>query len=58
MIFQFYDLLDLLVAKASTARYGAGKAESRNLNMENGFPTTNETPEKAVQYDKYAKITL
>ena len=58
MIFQIYDLLAPLVAKASSASYGAGKAESRNLNMENGLPTTNETPEKAVQYDKYAKITL
>ncbi|MBR3603234.1 MAG: hypothetical protein IKL48_00860 [Elusimicrobiaceae bacterium] len=35
MIFQIYHLLAPLVAKASTDRYGEGKAESRNLNMEN-----------------------
>ena len=40
MIFQIYDLLAPLVAKASTG-YGEGKAESRNLNMENGLPTFN-----------------
>ena len=39
MIFQIYDLLAPLVAKASTAKYGAGKAELRNLNMENCLPT-------------------
>ena len=35
VIFQIYDLLTPLVAKASTARYGAGKAETRNVNMKN-----------------------
>ena len=48
MIFQIYDLLTPLVAKASTARYGAGKAETRNVNMKNCLPTTNETNGKAV----------
>ena len=49
MIFQIYDLLPPLVAKASTARYGAGKAEARNLNVENRLPTQRQTNEKAVQ---------
>ena len=39
MIFQIYDLLPPLVAKASTVRYGAGKAEARNLKVENRLPT-------------------
>ena len=58
MIFQIYDLLPPLVAKASTVRYGAGKAGARNLKVENCLPTNSQTIEKAVQYDKYAKITL
>ena len=58
MIFQIYDLLPPLVAKASTVRYGAGKAEARNLNMKNSLPTNSQTTKEAVQYDKYAKITL
>jgi hypothetical protein len=48
MIFQIYDLLPPLVAKASTARYGAGKAEARNLKVENGLPNIKPTPEKAL----------
>ena len=49
MIFQIYDLLAPLVAKASTDdRYGAGKAESRNLNMENCLPIRKLTTEEAV----------
>ena len=50
MIFQIYDLLSPLVAKASTARYGAGKAEERNSNVENGLPTQNATTEKVLLY--------
>ena len=49
MIFQIYDLLDLPVAKASTARYGAGKAEPRNVNMENRLPIIRQANEKAVK---------
>ena len=52
MIFQIYDLLPPLVAKASTVRYGAGKAEARNLNMENGLPNFRQAPENAVTYKK------
>ncbi len=48
MIFQIYDLLAPLVAKASTVRYGEGKAESRNLNMKNGLPIQKLTTEDAV----------
>ena len=47
--FQIYDLLPPLVAKASTVRYGAGKAEPRNLNMKNCLPDIRRTPEKAVK---------
>ncbi|MBR3899069.1 MAG: hypothetical protein IKJ44_02220 [Elusimicrobiaceae bacterium] len=50
MIFQIYDLLAPLVAKASTDRYGEGKAESRNLNMENRLPTISQATEEAVLY--------
>ncbi|WP_458402145.1 hypothetical protein [Candidatus Avelusimicrobium sp.] len=50
MIFQIYDLLAPLVAKASTDRYGEGKAESRNLNMENGLPTISQATEDVVLY--------
>ncbi|MBR3898796.1 MAG: hypothetical protein IKJ44_00810 [Elusimicrobiaceae bacterium] len=49
MIFQIYDLLAPLVAKASTDRYGEGKAESRNLNMENRLPKYKRVNEKAAQ---------
>ena len=49
MIFQIYDLLAPLVAKASTDRYGEGKAESRNLNMENRLPTPRYANEEAVR---------
>ena len=49
MIFQIYDLLPPLVAKTSTARYGAGKAEARNLKVKNGLPKFRPTNEKAVQ---------
>ena len=49
MIFQIYDLLAPLVAKTSTDRYGEGKAESRNLNMENRLPRNRLVNEKAVQ---------
>ncbi|MBR2865821.1 MAG: hypothetical protein IKC13_06085 [Elusimicrobiaceae bacterium] len=49
MIFQIYDLLAPLVAKASTDRYGEGKAESRNLNMENRLPTPKHATEDVVQ---------
>ena len=49
MIFQIYDLLPPLVAKASTVRYGAGKAEARNLNVENRLPKFRPAPENAVQ---------
>ena len=55
MIFQIYVLLAPLVAKASTARYGAGKAESRNLNMENGLPKNRQATEEAVLITK--KVT-
>jgi len=48
MIFQIYDLLPSLVAKASTARYGAGKAEEINLKVENRLPNTKPTPEKVL----------
>ncbi|MBR5609618.1 MAG: hypothetical protein IKW63_05130 [Elusimicrobiaceae bacterium] len=48
MIFQIYDLLPPLVAKASTARYGAGKVEARNLKVENRLPNTKPTPEKVL----------
>ena len=48
MIFQIYDLLPPLVAKASTARYGAGKAEARNLKVENRLPKFRPAPEKVV----------
>ena len=48
MIFQIYDLLVPLVAKASTDRYGEGKAESRNLNMENRLPTPKHATEDVV----------
>ena len=49
MIFQIYDLLAPLVAKARTARYGEGKAESRNLNMKNRLPRINLATEEAVK---------
>ena len=49
MIFQIYDFLAPLVAKASTDRYGEGKAESRNLNMENRLPTIRHATEEAVR---------
>ena len=49
MIFQIYDLLAPLVAKASTDRYGEGKAEPRNLNMRNCLPKNRLTNEKSVQ---------
>ena len=55
MIFQIYVLLAPLVAKASTDRYGAGKAESRNLNMENGLPKNRQATEEAVLIAK--KVT-
>ena len=55
MIFQIYVLLAPLVAKASTARYGAGKAESRNLNMENSLPKNRQATEEAVLIAK--KVT-
>ncbi|WP_458401239.1 hypothetical protein [Candidatus Avelusimicrobium sp.] len=48
MIFQIYDLLAPLVAKASTARYGAGKAEPRSLNMKNRLPKPSPATEEAV----------
>ena len=48
MIFQIYDLLAPLVAKASTDSCGEGKAKSRNLNMENGLPTQRQVTEEAV----------
>ena len=48
MIFQIYDLLVLLVAKASTVSYSAGKAEPRNLNMENRLPKIRQATEDAV----------
>ena len=48
MIFQIYDLLAPPVAKASTVRYGAGKAESRNLNMRNCLHTQSQATEDAV----------
>ena len=48
MIFQIYDLLAPLVAKASTDRYGEGKAETRNVNVENCLPTKRQVTEKAV----------
>lgn len=47
--FQIYDLLPPLAAKASTARYSAGKAGARNLNMKNCLPNIRLTPEKAVK---------
>ena len=49
MIFQIYDLLPPLVAKASTVRYGAGKAEARNLNMENCLPKFRHATEEVVK---------
>ncbi len=52
IIFQIYDLLASLIDKASTDRYGEGKAEARNLNMENSLPTNNQTNAKAVQNEK------
>ena len=48
MIFQIYDLLAPLVANASTDRYGEGKAESRNLKMENRLPKTRHATEDVV----------
>ena len=48
MIFQIYDLLVLLVAKTSTVSYSAGKAEPRNLNMENRLPKIRQATEEAV----------
>ncbi len=48
MIFQIYDLSAPLVAKASTVRYSAGKAEPRNLNMENRLPKIRQATEDAV----------
>ena len=47
MIFQIYDLLAPLVAKTSTDRYGEGKAEPRNLNMENCLPKIRQATEEA-----------
>ncbi len=49
MIFQIYDLLAPLVAKASTVRYGAGKAGARNLNMRNCLHTQSQATEDAVR---------
>jgi len=57
MIFQIYDLLFPLVAKASTVRYGAGKAEARNLNMENCLPNFKPANENAVIYKKKAPLS-
>ena len=58
MIFQIYDLLAPLVAKASTDRCGEGKAESRNLNMENRLPKIRHTPEEAVFIAKKHRVKL
>ena len=58
MIFQIYDLLAPLVAKASTDRYGAGKAEPTNLNMENGLPTISQATEEAVFIAKKHRVKL
>ena len=56
MIFQIYDLLAPLVAKTSSDNYGAGKVETRNLNMENGLPNIIQASEKAVKVLTTAKM--
>ena len=56
MIFQIYDLLAPLVAKASTDRYGEGKAETRNVNVENCLPTKRQVTEEAVLITKKVRI--
>ena len=53
MIFQIYDLLPPLVNKASTDRYGAGKAESRNLKVENRLPKLRHATENAFHFPIY-----
>jgi len=45
-----------LVAKTSNDNYGAGKVETRNLNMENGLPNIIQASEKAVKVLTTAKM--